>query len=740
VVLDVEDVVEEIGLLVAADEENLKLLQLGNAHDLLDGTTDNVEDFGADELLLRLKDVADTGEEGAGEDEADGGVLARCGDLDETAEGVTRVRTNRQLLDVLNEEEHVTDDDDPIGRTDRGVDVLVEAGEGGETTVEVRLFGPLRRVRVELLDERSDMGVRRVDGGDRLEGGDNLETSVASFGAGEEGGDDLAAAVVERRRRLGTGDGVQGGEDLEEVRLDPLGNRLVRLAEEGSDEGEEVRRLLLRVDIGRKGAEEGDLALGDLTLRIEVRGSDGEKTTKLDEEDVDAGFDDGLPNLARLSSILNGELNDVSDEVEDSKDDRRLDVADGEDAVKGGEEGGVVVDEELDEVATEAPGDEELEEGGGCLSILGSEGGKTRRNEGGKGGGDEGAVVEVNLKTEEVGETLQCGLANVAERRKRRLVLLLDLLVLLLLILYLLNRRRLSLLRRSIETLLSEVKEVENGTEQIRPPSDEILAKVLEDVGEESEETELTLAGDVRRLRGEAERFPGRGDEELAKRTKGEVDEGVELVGGTSSERTEHSSTTTRSSLTGAGAGATETGGHDPVGDADEEGDDLLAMRRVESAGVCSRDKLKELVAKLGRLEKVLETSSVGGDGGSLPSEETLERELLDLKVGEGEEGAELRVEIRRPVECLRVAQLREKPEPGDEAKLAVLRRLVDVEVLRSVLRSVGNDIVSGEATEEDLDEVAVVPLCEVGNGAEEGEEVGFVGLDDETFGGDLPL
>lgn len=88
--------------------------------------------------------------------------------------------------------------------------------------------------------------------------------------------------------------------------------------------------------------------------------------------------------------------------------------------------------------------------------------------------------------------------------------------------------------------------------------------------------------------------------------------------------------------------------------------------------------------------------------------------------------------------EGLGVAKLGEEAEPGEQAQLALLGRLVRVNVLGQ--RDGVGVVIALKASEEDLDKVAAVLLSEVGNGAEEGEKLSFVALDDESLWCDLSL
>jgi len=72
-----------------------------------------------------------------------------------------------------------------------------------------------------------------------------------------------------------------------------------------------------------------------------------------------------------------------------------------------------------------------------------------------------------------------------------------------------------------------------------------------------------------------------------------------------------------------------------------------------------------------------------------------------------------------------------EESQPCDKSKFAILGRLAGVEELRCVVRLIWDDIVSLERSEEDFDVISTVSLSDFGDGAEEGEKVGFVTRDD---------
>lgn len=186
-----------------------------------------------------------------------------------------------------------------------------------------------------------------------------------------------------------------------------------------------------------------------------------------------------------------------------------------------------------------------------------------------------------------------------------------------------------------------------------------------------------------------------------------------------------------------AGAGASQSRGHDPVGDADEEGNDVCTVLGLETSSLSRRDELEKLVAKLSRVEEVTQAVGIGGEGRRLPAEEAVESELLNVDIGEGEKGAEVIAEIARLEQRLGVAELGKETEPGDEAKFTFLGRLVGVDVLDG--DGVGV-VVALETSEEDLHEIAAMLLSEVGNGAEKPEELSLVALDDESLRSDLGL
>lgn len=295
-----------------------------------------------------------------------------------------------------------------------------------------------------------------------------------------------------------------------------------------------------------------------------------------------------------------------------------------------------------------------------------------------------------------------------------------------------------------VDPLLGKVEEVERRAEEVGPPPNEVLAEVLEDVGEEAQESQLPLPGDLRRLVREPERLSRGSDEEFPQGPDREVDKGAEFVGRACTEGAEDRCSPPSSSLSRTRARSPLTGGHDTVRRANDKGDHVGAVRRVEPTRVLIRHELEELVTEFRRFEEVLESLGVGDEGGVLPPEEAVERELLDVDVGEGEEGTELGGEAFGPEEHLGVRELCVESEPSEEAKLAFLGRLVGLDVLDGRLghglleRREG--VLALEATEEDLGEVATVSLGDVGDLAAEGEELCFVRLNDEAIGRNLGL
>lgn len=273
----------------------------------------------------------------------------------------------------MDKEEHVVNDDDPLGGTQGRVQFLVQERERGESTVKVGFFRALDRVRVEVLDHGGNPCERGFNRRDRVERGDELKTGIASPRRREQGRDDLDAALVQGRVRFGLRERVQRRQDLEEIRLDLFRHRLVRLAQQWSHERDEVCRLLSRVDVLGERAQERDLSLRDFTLRVEGRRRDRDETAELHEEHVDARLHDLATDHAVLAAVLGAELDEVRDNVEHAENDGRLDVAHRQDAVQAREEGWIKVDQVAQEIATDGPRDEQLEQGRGRLRVLGRE-------------------------------------------------------------------------------------------------------------------------------------------------------------------------------------------------------------------------------------------------------------------------------------------------------------------------------------------------------------------------------